>query len=126
MTHVLKNKRGVTLVELLAVIVILGIIAAIAVPTIGGLIERTRENAAKATYTNVLEAAQLYAAENPDKDDFTFADVVGAGFIEDVAFTDDEGDAIANADIKFVVTAGVASFDPTNDDLYINGFLVSD
>ena len=32
----LKNEKGLTLVELLAVIVILGIIAAIAVPSIGG------------------------------------------------------------------------------------------
>ncbi len=31
----LKNQKGLTLVELLAVIVILGIIAAIAVPSIG-------------------------------------------------------------------------------------------
>ena len=34
----LNNEKGLTLVELLAVIVILGIIAAIAVPSIGGII----------------------------------------------------------------------------------------
>ena len=33
----LKNEKGLTLIELLAVIVILGIIAAIAIPRIGGL-----------------------------------------------------------------------------------------
>ena len=32
----LKDQKGMTLVELLAVIVILGIIAAIAIPSIGG------------------------------------------------------------------------------------------
>ena len=32
----LNNEKGLTLVELLAVIVILGIIAAIAMPSIGG------------------------------------------------------------------------------------------
>lgn len=56
----LRNKKGVTLVELLAVVVILGIIAAIAVPTIGGLIERQQQKADIATLTNVAEAAKLY------------------------------------------------------------------
>lgn len=38
------NKKGFTLVELLAVIVILAIILAIAVPSITGLLEKQREN----------------------------------------------------------------------------------
>jgi type IV pilus assembly protein PilA len=37
--RIIKNERGLTLIELLAVVVILGIISAIAVPSIGGLIE---------------------------------------------------------------------------------------
>ena len=41
----LNNEKGLTLVELLAVIVILGIIAAIAVPSIGGIIQNSREKA---------------------------------------------------------------------------------
>lgn len=60
MTQTLKSKKGVTLVELLAVIVILGIIAAIAVPAIGGLIERQRENAAEQSYEIVMDQAKTY------------------------------------------------------------------
>lgn len=61
----LNNEKGLTLVELLAVIVILGIIAAIAVPSIGGIIENTRVKAVVADAQNFLSAADLYfVAEN--------------------------------------------------------------
>lgn len=56
----LKNQKGLTLVELLAVIVILGVIAAIAVPTIGGLVNDTKTKADKATETIIMDAAERY------------------------------------------------------------------
>ncbi|TMV52641.1 prepilin-type N-terminal cleavage/methylation domain-containing protein [Paenibacillus mesophilus] len=56
----LKNQKGLTLVELLAVIVILGIIAAIAIPSIGGIVENSKRNADAETDTLVREAAILY------------------------------------------------------------------
>lgn len=63
----LKSEKGLTLVELLAVIVILGIIAAIATPAIGNIIENSKYNAVKSDAINVINAAQMYFAENPDK-----------------------------------------------------------
>lgn len=62
----LKNEKGLTLVELLAVIVILGIIAAIAVPSIGGIIENSRVKAIKADAQTALSAANMYFAEGLD------------------------------------------------------------
>ncbi|XMB87273.1 type II secretion system protein [Mycoplasmatota bacterium WC44] len=45
MKRFLKNKKGVTLAELLAVVTIMGIIAAIAVPLVGNTIDNARKDA---------------------------------------------------------------------------------
>ncbi|WP_077065083.1 prepilin-type N-terminal cleavage/methylation domain-containing protein [Gracilibacillus massiliensis] len=55
----LKKEKGFTLVELLAVIVILGIIVAIAIPAIGNIIERAETGAEEAEAELVENAARL-------------------------------------------------------------------
>ena len=70
-TKMLKNQKGLTLIELLAVIVILAIIAAIAVPAIGNIIENTRYNAAKSDAINVLNAANIYFADEGSVNNMT-------------------------------------------------------
>jgi len=115
MTNLLRNKRGVTLVELLAVIIIMGIIAAIAVPTIGSLIENQRIKAAEAEWANVLEAGRLYYADSDDTS-FTLADVEAAGYLSEVIVILDDsseatpvGVAIVHSTVTFTVTAGVVA-----------------
>ena len=61
----LKNQKGLTLVELLAVIVILGIIAAIAVPAVANIIDNSRKDAHVANAESLYNASRLaIAAEN--------------------------------------------------------------
>jgi len=55
----INNEKGLTLIELLAVIVILGIIAAIAVPAIGNIISNSKDKALLADASNILAGAKI-------------------------------------------------------------------
>ncbi|MEK5078940.1 prepilin-type N-terminal cleavage/methylation domain-containing protein [Solibacillus sp. FSL W7-1436] len=59
----IKNEKGLSLVELLAVIVILGIISAIAVPAIGSIIENTRDKAILSDAAGLLAGAKIAIAD---------------------------------------------------------------
>ena len=54
MKNVLKNKKGFTLVELLAVIVILALIMGIAVVAMSGVIDSSKKNSARRTAANIV------------------------------------------------------------------------
>ena len=77
------DTRGVTLVELLAVIVILGIITTIAVVGVRSLIQRQKINAAYASFDSCMEAAENYVIyeDLATNDTFTSADLVNAGYL---------------------------------------------
>ncbi len=120
MLATLRNKKGVTLVELLAVIVIMGIIAAIAVPAIGGLIQRQKEKAAEADYNQIVEVAGNYAQSEDLASGATFT---SGDLVTDDYMTSDPFDSV----VTFTVGANysVTITDPADAaDITINGIQV--
>lgn len=90
----LKDQRGLTLVELLAVIVILGIVAAIAVPSIGGIINKTKDDAKVAEGIQIISAAKMYVSAHKVPSDKTLESAELDQYLDSV---DDKG---------YVVTVG--------------------
>lgn len=55
----IKNEKGLSLVELLAVIVILAIVSAIAIPAIGNIINNSRDKAVLSDYQSLISTAKI-------------------------------------------------------------------
>jgi type IV pilus assembly protein PilA len=82
----LENQRGLTLIVLLAVIVILGIIAAIAVPSIGNDIDNTEKKATVSEGIQIINAAKIAQTENPDS--ISFNESVLSTYVDNVEVDD--------------------------------------
>ena|SRR5690625_379915 len=77
-----KNERGLTLVELLAVVVILAIIGTIAFVLIGNIIENSRKDAHIANAQQLIHAAKLYEADGGEVDGVTDTTLTEKDFLE--------------------------------------------
>lgn len=101
-----NKEDGFTLVELLGVIVILGLIIAIAVPALGNIMSTAKTNTDKAQSGLVVDAAQLYFVEEPTKKEVTVGTLITKGFLEDNGNLNKEAKVTLTAG-KYEITGGL-------------------
>lgn len=111
----MKDETGLSLVELLAVVVIIAIIAGIGVIAIGNIIQNAREDAAISDVQTAYSAAVLYqstevtpnsgSGDDPNPNEFTLQDVIDANLYSGGGFADvDEVDFEIQDDGTLLIT----------------------
>lgn len=87
----MQNQKGFTLVELMVVVVILGILIAIAVPVYNNVTKTANQRAVEANLRTIDGAIMQYEAANPEK-----------ASLKDVS-TEEKGGALMEGDAYFKV-----------------------
>jgi len=111
----MKNRKAFTMVELMVVVLIVGILAAVAVPLMSGRIDGSKWSEAKAAMGTIASALRSYAAEKgsfasaPSLSDIglTNNDLDGTYFTHD-AYAITSASA-SSSQVSFVITCTAAS-----------------
>ena len=84
---ILKNEKGFTLVELVIVVLILGILVAIAVPRFVSATDNAKEQARKATARTIMSAIVMAQAANPDTEAKNITQDLVNEYLENITVT---------------------------------------
>ncbi|OGP83310.1 MAG: pilus assembly protein [Deltaproteobacteria bacterium RBG_16_58_17] len=117
--HKKRGQRGFTLIELMIVIAIIGILAAIAIPQFTAYKKRGYNASAKSDLKNIYTAAQAYFSDNPTGTIATTNNLAPFGYQSGVGITiaiqDGSSTALgmtsthsSGGDIVYSITAGGA------------------
>ncbi len=82
-----RNKKGFTLIELMIVIAIIGILAAIAIPQFTAYKKRGYNASAKSDLKNIYTAAQAYFGDHPTETFTTTAHLAPFGYQSGMGIT---------------------------------------
>jgi len=103
MKKMLKNQKGFSLVELLIVIAIMGVIAAVAFGMFAGVLGNSKRRADERTADQIAKAVTAYMTDSGEKD---LSKLIAAGALADVAASNDVEKVIAALQIKNGVLVG--------------------
>ncbi len=99
-------KKGFTLIELMAVIIILGVVAIISVPLIDNIIKDSKNNAYDSQITMILDASKKMVVEQPsllpneeDSSCIPLDDILQKGYLSSKKLVDPRNDEAMNGSV---------------------------